>query len=186
MSQIGLDNLVYAIMTSEEEETYGTVKPVKGIKSADINPRTSTVNDYSDDMLTDTVEALDGIDLTIENKDVPTAVLADWHGHEVDSKGVLVKKSNDKAPYIAIGFRSLKSDGKYRYKWLFKCKAQLGQEISKTKGDKVEFQSKTTQFTCMPRQRDKQWEATANDGDTGIDAGVITNWFKAPYGETVL
>ncbi|MDA3732108.1 hypothetical protein PBV87_11500 [Niameybacter massiliensis] len=185
MAQIGLDNLVYAVMTDIDAETYGTVKTVKGIKSADINPRTSTVSDYSDDVLTDTVESLEGIDLTIENKDVPTEVMADWHGHTVDSKGVLVKTSNDIAPYIAIGFRSLKSDGKYRYKWLFKCKGQLGQETAKTKAEKVEFQSKTTQFTCMPRLRDKQWEATANEGDTGLGAEVITNWFKAPYGETV-
>lgn len=183
MAQIGLDNLVYAIMTDEKAETYGEVKAVKGIKSADINPRTSSASDYSDDQMTDTVEALEGVDLTIENADVDTATLADWHGHTVDGKGVLIKAAKDRAPYIAIGFRSRKSDGKYRYKWLYKCKAQLGQEQMKTKGEKVEFQSKTTQFTCMPRIRDGQWQASADDGDSGIDSGVITNWFAKPYAE---
>lgn len=184
MAVIGLDNLVYAIMTDEKTETYGAVKQVKGIKSADINPRTSSASDYSDDMMTDTVESLEGIDLTIENADIDTDTLADWHGHTVDESGVLIKSVNDTAPYIAVGFRSKKSDGKYRYKWLYKCKAQLGQEQMKTKAEKTEFQSKTTQFTCMSRIRDGQWQASANEGDTGLGADVITNWFKKPYGET--
>ena len=184
MAQIGLDNLVYAIMTDEKAETYGEVKAVKGIKSADINPRTSSASDYSDDQMTDTIEALEGIDLTIENSDVDTDTLADWHGHTVDESGVLIKSSDDRAPYLAIGFRSKKSDGKYRYKWLFKCKAQLGQEQMKTKAEKVEFQSKTTQFTCMPRIRDGQWQASADEGDTGLGSQVISGWFSKVYGET--
>lgn len=182
--QIGLDNLVYAVMTNDETEVYGQVKAIKGIKEADINPRTSVVNDYSDDVLSDSVESLDGIDVTIVNKDIPTDVLADWHGHEIDESGVLIKSSNDSAPYIAIGFRSQKKDKKYRYKWLYKCKAQLSQESAKTKGEKIEYQSKTTTFTAMPRKKDSRWQATADEGDTGLSAQVIQKWFESPYGET--
>lgn len=185
MAVIGLDSLVYCVMTDIEAETYGEVKAVKGIKSADINPRTSQTANYADDMMIDSSEALEGVDVTIENADVPTSVLADWHGHTVDENGVLIKKSSDIAPYIAIGFRSLKSDGKYRYKWLYKCKGQLGQESAKTKAEKVEFQSKTTQFVAMPRQRDAQWQVSADEGDTALGADVITNWFARPYGEAV-
>jgi len=42
-------------------------------------------------------------------------------GHSVTG-GVLIKKSTDTAPYVALGFKSKKSNGSYRYVWLYKGK----------------------------------------------------------------
>lgn len=184
MATIGLDNLVYTVMKDEKLETYDTVKQVPEIKMAKISPKSEIVKDYADDQQVTAIQCLTGIEFTVENTDIDSAVLADWHGHTVDAKGVLIKKSSDKAPYIALGFRSLKADGKYRYKWLYKCVASLGDEELKTKGEKPELQSKTTTFSCIPRKRDKQWQSSVDDGESGLATEVIANWFKAPYGET--
>lgn len=182
--RVGLDNLVIWQMTDEEAETYGSVMPLPEIKTADINPRTSSDPEYADDVQVDELESLDGIDVAIESRYLTTEAEALIHGHSVDDKGVLVKKDGDKAPFLAIAFRSKKRDGTYKYYMLPKCKAKLGQEKFKTGGGKKEVQNKMTTFTAMPRKRDKQWELSANEGDKSIGAEVIQNWFKVPYGET--
>lgn len=183
--RIGLDNLVYFPMSDVTAETYGTPIPLKEVKSANINPRTSTVAEYADDVQVDEIEILEGIDVTIENTDLTTEALKTIHGLTVDESGVLIYKDGDTAGFGAIAFRSLRRDGKYQYQVLFKCKAKLGQDAYKTKGEKVDLQTKTTTFVAIPRKRDKQWRAQAVEGDTSLGATVIQNWFKVPYGEQV-
>lgn len=41
-------------------------------------------------------------------------------GNAVDDNGVLVRTATDKPPYFAVGFKSEKSNGKYRFVWLYK------------------------------------------------------------------
>lgn len=183
--QIGLDNLVFFPMTDEAAETYGAPIILSEVKSANINPRTSSTAEYADDMQVDEVEALEGVDVTIENTFLPTDVLKLFHGATVDEKGVLIYSATDAPTFGALAFRSKRRDGKYQYQVLYKCKAKLGQDAYKTKGEKVEYQSKTTTLVAMPRKKDTKWRAQAVEGDTNLGTDVITNWFKSPYGETV-
>lgn len=186
MAIIGADNLVYAVMTDIESETYGTVKPFKKLKMVDINPTTETVENYYDDQLGETITVFSGCNVTLEVDEDEVDIRADLLGETLDANKVLISKSTDAPQYVAIGFKSLMSDQvNYAYKWLYKGKFSLPQEQAKTKGKTPEMQSRTLTGTFMPREKDKQWQATVKSNQTGIGAKVIEDWFKVPYGETV-
>ena len=50
---------------------------------------------------------------------------------------------NDVPPWVAIGFRTLKSNGNYRYVWLYKGRFSDPEDNNETKADSINFQSDT-------------------------------------------
>jgi len=170
-------------MEDEKTETYGAVKPVKDLIDVNIQPTTNSGTNYADDGPAETATSLGDIQVAIQTTDVPKAVQADWFGHTIDEKGVLIKKSTDKAPYIALGFKSLKANNAYRYVWLLKGKMQPPQQQYHTKEDNVTFQNQTINGTFIRRNKDDQWQAVADDDDQEV-AEVIPTWFDSVYGET--
>jgi len=54
-----------------------------------------------------------------------------------------VYADNDTPPWVAIGFRTLKSNGKYRYVWLYKGRFSDPEDNNETKADSINFQSDT-------------------------------------------
>ena len=52
--------------------------------------------------------------------DVPLAIQEMIFGNQIDDNGVLVRTASDRPPYFAVGFKSEKSDGAFRYVWLYK------------------------------------------------------------------
>ena len=103
---------------------------------------------------------------------------AELLGHTVES-GVLKKKGGDVPPWVAVGFRTLKSNGSYRYYWLNKGKFATPEEDLKTKGDSIEFTTPTISGSFVKRDSDDEWQRQA-DADDSESATAITNWFKGP------
>lgn len=52
--------------------------------------------------------------------DIPLAIQEQIFGNQIDDNGVLVRTASDKPGYFAVGFKSEKSDGAFRYVWLYK------------------------------------------------------------------
>jgi phi13 family phage major tail protein len=111
-------------------------------------------------------------------------VQADLLGHDINSEGVLIKKSSDLAPYVAIGFRSEMSNGKFRFVWLYKGKFQPVEQTYQTKEGTPAFQTPTINGTFMRRDFDNQWKAQVDEGEEGVDPAVNQNWLSAVYEET--
>ena len=55
--------------------------------------------------------------------DIPLAIQEQIFGNKIDDNGVLIRSSTDKPPYFAVGFKSEKSNHKFRYVWLYKVRA---------------------------------------------------------------
>ena len=68
--------------------------------------------------------------------DVPLAIQEMIFGNQIDDNGVLVRTASDRPPYFAVGFKSEKSDGAFRYVWLYKVRAKPMTESYKTKEGK--------------------------------------------------
>lgn len=181
---VGLDKLYYAIMTDETTESYATPKAFPGAIQLNVTPTTNSATLYSDDQASEVADSLGDIQVSLNVEDVPTEIQADLLGHTVDEKGVLVKSKNDYAPYVAIGYRRRKSNGKYRYVWNYKGKFRPGAEEAKTKTDTPEFQTPTIEATFLPRVDNGKWQAVVNEDDEGVDATVISGWFNSVYGVT--
>ena len=134
MAQVGLNDLHFAVLTEDTKEvlTYGIPEPMVGAINATINPTVNTQELYADDQLWESISALGKIDVEIETADLPLPIRAKVLGNKIVD-GVLIENKEDIQPHIALGFKSLKSNGKYRYVWLLKGVAQPMAEDYSTK-----------------------------------------------------
>lgn len=191
-TRIGCDNLVYAKMTTEDTATtapaYGQVVQAIGVMSLNINPNGSQETLFADDGPMDTASTLGKIEVEIQKNELTTQQKADLLGHSIDTNGALVYGDSDVAPWVAIGFRSLKSSGKYRYVWLYKGKFNEPEDNNETKGDSINFQADTIngQFTRLNYQYTvagkptRPWKYELDADSEGANESAMKDWFKAP------
>ena len=191
-TRIGCDNLVYCPMTTEDTtETapgYGEVVKAPGVMSLNINPNGSQETLFADDGPMETASTLGKIEVEIQKAELTTQNKADMLGHQIDGKGALVYGDSDIPPWLAIGFRTLKSNGKYRYVWLYKGKFTEPEDANETKGDSINFQSDTIsgQFTRLNKaytlggKSVRPWKYEIDEDYEKADATTISSWFTAP------
>lgn len=187
--RIGCDHLVYALMTTEDSATqaptYGPVKSAIGVMSLNINPNGSQETLFADDGPMETASTLGKIEVEIQKAQLTTENKADLLGHTVDSRGALVYSDNDVAPWVAIGFRTLKSNGNYRYVWMYKGKFTEPEDNNETKGDSINFQNDTIsgQFAKLNKEYTvggkvkKPWKYELDQDYEGADPSMFSTWF---------
>lgn len=188
MATIGLDKPYYAIITEDAngQETYGTPKVMAKAIQADLTVNNATASLYADDGVDESVDEFTSGTLSLGLNDLASTVAAELLGARVDTNGVLVNSTNDIAPYVAVGFRARKANGKYRYFWLYRVKFGVPATNLATKGESITFQTPTIEGTVMRRNKpdtqDKHpWKTEVTDGDTGVSAATISGWFSAVY-----
>lgn len=179
---IGLRDVHYALLTKDETGvggiTYAAPVPIIGAITADINPNSSNETLFADDGPMETASALGQITLDLNVADLPLDVQAVLLGHTI-SAGVMVRKASDVPPWVAIGFKSLKSNGSYRWVWLVKGKFSVPEQKGATKADKVAFQTPTIKGNFVKRDGDDVWQKTADEDATGYLATTGDGWFTA-------
>lgn len=191
-TRIGCDNLVYAKMTTEDTDSiapvYGTVTPALGVMSVNINPNGAQETLFADDGPMETASTLGKIEVEIQKSELTTQNKADLLGHQIDAKGALVYGDSDVPPWVAIGFRTLKSNGNYRYVWLYKGKFTEPEDANETKGDSINFQTDTIsgQFTrlnmsyTLNGKKVRPWKYEIDQDSESADAETISSWFTKP------
>lgn len=191
--RIGCDNLVYAVMTTEDTAstapTYGAVKAAPGVMSININPNASLATAFFDDGPGETASTLGNIDVEIQKNVLTSENKADLLGHVIDANGGVVYGDNDVAPWVAIGFRTLKSNGKYRYVWLYKGRFADPEDNNETKADSINFQSDTIkgQFVKLSNSvtvatgvTKRVWKYEIDAESADANDATIAEWFDAP------
>lgn len=191
-TKIGCDNFVYAPMTTEDTAevapAYGEVVKAPGVMAININPNGSQETLFADDGPMETASTLGKIEVEIQKNELTVQNKSDLLGHTIDGKGGLVYGDSDIAPWVAIGFRTLKSNGKYRYVWLYKGKFNEPEDNNETKGDSINFQNDTIsgQFVKLNKAykvgtRDvRPWKYEIDQDNADADEQTITSWFTAP------
>ena len=176
--KIGLDQLHWALLTEDTLDSliYQTPVPLVGAISANINPNTSSETLFADDGPMETATTIGNIELELNVADIPLATYATWLGHQIVG-GVVQRKSSDVPPWVAIGFRSLKSDGSYKYLWLVKGKFREPEMSHETKGESVAFQPPTIVGSFVKRDHDGIWCLDTDSNYVDVPAATITNWF---------
>jgi phi13 family phage major tail protein len=181
-TQIGLRSVYYAILNSDPAggtPTYAAPVLISGAISANINPNTNSETLYADDGPYEVATTLGAISLELNMNDLDMNTQAALLGHTL-SGGVLVRKSADSAPWVAVGFKSLKSNGKYRYTWLAKGKFELPEQKNETRGDKIAFQTPTIKGSFVKRDADDEWQRNIDEDHVDYIATMGTNWFTSP------
>lgn len=192
-TRIGCDNLVYAIMKTEDtaaaEPTYDAVKSAPGVMSININPNGSIETLFADDGAMETAATTGKIEVEIQKNALTSENKADFLGHAVDANGGVVYGDSDTPPWVAIGFRTLKSNGKYRFVWLYKGKFAEPEDSNETKGDGINFQTDTIKGNFAKIQKPievaegksvRPWKYEIDEDHSEANAAVVKKWFDKP------
>ena len=188
MATIGLDKLYYAKITEGEngDETYATPTQLAKAISADLSVELSEATLYADDGAAEIVKEFKSGTLSLGVDDIGASVAADLTGSQIDSNGVVISTSEDGGTPVAIGFRAKKSNGKYKYFWLYRVKFGIPATALATKGDSITFNTPTIEGTVLRRNKvdgkgNHPWKAEATEGDATVSTETITNWYEEVY-----
>ena len=189
MATVGLDRLFYATITDSPttgDETYDTPVMLAKAMSAELSVELAEATLFADDGASEVVKEFKNAKLTLGVDNIGRDVAMALTGGKVDKKGVLISSSEDGGEPVAIGFRAKKSNGKYKYVWLYRVKFAVPSTSLATKGDSITFSTPTIEGTVMRRNKldgqDKHpWKAEVDEGDTGVDAATITTWYTKVY-----
>jgi len=170
--QIGLKGLVYALLTEDliadgataGKTTYSAPVSIPGVISATINPNATIETLFADDGPMETATALGKIDVEIVVGDMTNTIQSVLLGHTITA-GVLHRKAGDVPPWVAIGFKSVKSNGKYRFVWLLKGKFSIPEMKNDTKSDKITWVNPTIKGAFAKRDSDDEWIKQADEDD---------------------
>lgn len=176
--QIGLNSLHYALLNTDAVGSISYQAPiaVPGAITANINSNSSNETLFADDGPAETASTIGKIDLELNVADIPLDLQAIWLGH-TRVGGILKRSSSDVPPWLAIGFKSLKSNGKYRFAWLLKGKFQIPELNHETKGDAIAFQTPTITGSFVKREYDSLWLKESDEDDPDYVPSIGTNWF---------
>ena len=189
MATIGLDKLHLAEITEDEQgnETYGTPTVFAKAISADLSIELNEATLYADDGQSEVVKEFKGGAISLGVDDIGHQIAAKLIGATLDKNGVLVSGSEDKAKPVAIGFRAKKSNGKYKYYWLYRVLFGVPATNLATKGDSISFSTPTIEGTIMRRNKvDSKgihpWKAEVTENDT--NKSVVDDWYNSVYEPT--
>ena len=187
-STVGLKNVVIAPLTVDTETTltYGTVQAVAGAVEASVTPENSDPDVmYADDIEFDTLYADPELSFKLKMADIPLAIQEMIFDNEIDDNGVLVRTAGDKPSYFAVGFKSEKSNGKFRYVWLYKVRAKPVTESFATKeGKTINRQNPEVEFTAIKRTHDGRYQAVADEDENGFTAAMGATFLETVYTPT--
>lgn len=188
MATIGLDKLFYAKITEDKDgnETYATPVQLAKAMTADLSVELAEATLYADDGASEIVKEFKSGTLSLGVDDLGGSVASDLTGAVIDSNRVVISTAEDGGDPVAVGFRAKKSNGKYRYFWLYRVKFGIPATALATKGDSITFNTPTIEGTILRRNKvdgkgKHPWKAEVTEGDTAVTAATITNWYKEVY-----
>jgi len=191
MATIGLDKLYYAKITEDEEGNESYAAPVQLAKAmtADLSVELAEATLYADDGAAEIVKEFKSGTLSLGVDEIGGAAASDLTGATIDNNGVVVSAAEDNGTPVAVGFRAKKSNGKYKYFWLYRVKFGIPATALATKGDSITFSTPTIEGTILRLNKvdakgKHPWKAEATEGDTAVTAETITNWYKQVYEPT--
>ena len=191
MATIGLDKLYYAKITEAEdgEETYGTPEILAKAISAELSVELAEATLYADDGASEVVKDFKSGKLMLGVDDIGITAAQDLTGAAADDNGVLISAGENIAPPVAIGFRALRANGKYRYFWLYRVIFGVPSTNLQTKGDSITFQTPSIEGTVLRRNKPDAkgthpWKAEVSEGASGVTAETISGWFGQVYEPT--
>ena len=184
-STIGLKNVVIAPLTEDtaENHAYGELQLMAGAIEASITPENADPDiQYADDVEFDVLYPDPELAFKTKMADIPLTIQEMIFGNRIDDNGVLIRSASDKPPYFAVGFKSEKSDGSYRYVWLYKVRAKPVTENYQTKeGTSITRQTGEIEWTAIKRTHDGQYQAVADEGQNGFTQEKGKSFLQSVY-----
>lgn len=150
-SVVGVDQLYIAEVTQDDASGYAAATPEWLAPAAELRqePATNTETQYADNQAYDTMSAVGETPITMVVTNLPAEMYAKITGQVFDATTGRVYEKEGTPKYFALGFRSMKSNGKYRYYWFQKVKFSVPTEEAATKTDTPEFKTRELVATAL-------------------------------------
>ncbi len=188
MSTIGLDSLYYAKITEDTngDETYSSPIKLAKAMTAELSVELAEATLFADDGASEIVKEFKSGTISLGIDDIGVTAAQDLTGAKIDTNHVVVSTSDDSCEPVAIGFRAKKSNGKYRYYWLYRVKFGIPGASLQTKGDSITFSTPTIEGTVMRRNKvdglnNHPWKSEVNEDDSSVSNSTISSWFSEVY-----
>lgn len=188
MATIGFDKPHFAVITEDANgnEIYGTPQVLAKGVDADLSVELLQAIIYADDGPDEVINQFKQGAFTLNVNDLKPSVVAALTGATVDNNGAVVHSDEDLAPPVAIGFRALKPNGKYRYFWLYRVTFSVPNDTFTTKGDSITVQTPKITGTVTRRHKVNAlgrhpWKTEITDGEEGVSASAVSSWFDDVY-----
>lgn len=186
-SRIGLDSLYIAEVTVDSAAAYTADTPEYLAPAAEASqaPKTNSATQYADDQPYDSsvFEGETEISLTVTG--IPAEMQAKLLGRQFDTvSGRVFDNPGATPPYFALSFRSLKSNGSYRYYQYLKGRFSAPSEETATKSDSPDPKTMQLTYTAIPTIYNFDIGDTNEPvkrvyGDEDTDNFSATGWFTA-------
>ena len=179
-SLIGLDNIYIALVTEDSVAAYTADTPQILAPAVEIalKPVSSQETQYADNQAYDVFSSEAETDMEITMTGMPSEMEALILGSVFDAASGRVYNNAGTPPYVAIGFRAMKSNGKYRHYWLQKVQFSPAESGAATKADKAT--PKTVKFNAKAIKSIHKWDlGTKTDGVKDIHGDEDTTNFSA-------
>ena len=181
---IGCKDLVFAECTADDASTitYGDIHQAPGVIEVALTAQISEDQLGADDNpYYEIMNSKDGYEVSITQAALGSDMTAFLLGSTIDTNGVEIESSADSAKYVAMGFKTARSDGSYDYIWLYKGKFAPGDETFHTKEQgTVNWQTPALTGTFGPRIKDGKIKARVNSQDQAA-ASIIATFFTQVY-----
>lgn len=174
-----------AKVTTNSETEYVAETPSKLARaiSGTITDNFTSEKIYSDDTVEDVNMSYQGTTVELEVNSLAPQDRVKVYGHLYE-KGYLVKNKDDRAPEVALGYRSKMLNGKYEFVWLYCGRFAQGSEKKyQTQAAETTTQTNTLNGEFYERQLDGNYHISVDESNLAVEnteaAAAIKKWFES-------
>lgn len=189
MATIGLQNPCFSIITEDPitgYESYSTPERMAKAISADFSIELLEAILFADNGAAESMKQFKKGSFTLGVDKLLAGVQQKLLGAKVDKNGVVTYTAEGQAPYVAVGFASLRSDGTSEYVWLLRVRFGVPNRTYQTLGDSATFQTPSIVGTVMRANKpdsdgEHPFMRTLTEGEPGAVQSAVDGWFDSVY-----
>lgn len=178
----GIEGLVYAEVTKDDETGYTAAKPkpLAGIAELGRTTETSSEPHYYDNVPAVLISSTGSDEVTLTVSAIPLDVLAEITGQKYDENLGIMIEGEREAKYFAIGYKTKKTNGDEVYVWRYKGQFTIPDSTHVTEDDGTDANGQEITFTGIStthRFTKTGSRARAMNVDVGLGKADVSTFF---------
>ena len=178
----GIEGLVYAEVTKDDETGYTTAtpKPLAGIAELGRTTETSSEPHYYDNVPAVLISSTGSDEVTLTVSAIPLDVLAEITGQKYDEALGIMIEGEREVKYFAIGYKTKKTNGDEVYVWRYKGQFTIPDSTHVTEDDGTDANGQEITFTGIStthRFTKTGARARAMNVDVGLGKADVSTFF---------
>lgn len=180
--RINVKNAKYAKVSADTSASYtlGSTTDLPGLMTLDITMTSATGELYGDGAKVSQTSKITGATVKIGLNKISTAAKADLLGATIDNKGVLVVKTTDVVPKIALYAETEEDDGKKEQMWFLVGKAEPQGLSASQSTSSITYSTDELTINFVRREKDMAVYKMIDTSDTGVTESTSTAFVTSP------